>query len=119
MDKDSFNHHTKITAPELATLWSQYMNDSLSHCILRYFVHHVKDEDIKDVLIYALDLSERHLQKVKEFLTEEKYPIPIGFRLSTKSTAVFYHYYPINIWGSILIHTPKYAVKKDKKPLFL
>lgn len=42
MDKDSFNHHTKITAPELATLWSQYMNDSLSRCILRYFVHHVK-----------------------------------------------------------------------------
>ncbi|MCM3392801.1 MULTISPECIES: DUF3231 family protein [Cytobacillus] len=79
MDKDSFNHHTKITAPELATLWSQYMNDSLSRCILRYFVHHVKDENIKDVLIYALDLSERHLQKVKVFLTEEKYPIPIGF----------------------------------------
>lgn len=76
---ESVNHESKITATELAALWSQYMNDSLSRCILRYFIHHVKDEDIGAVLQYALKLSESHLQKVKEFLTNENYPIPIGF----------------------------------------
>ncbi|MCR8848103.1 DUF3231 family protein [Rossellomorea sp. SC111] len=73
------NHHPKISASELANLWTQYVNDSLARCMFRYFLHHVQDTDIIQVLEYAFELTERHLQKVEEFLTIEGYPIPKGF----------------------------------------
>jgi hypothetical protein len=73
------NHKTKISASELANLWTQYVNDSLARCMFRHFLHHVQDTDIIQVLEYALELTERHLQKAEEFLTTEGYPIPKGF----------------------------------------
>lgn len=41
---EQVNHHTKINASENAVIWSQYVNDSLSRCVLRYMLHDVKDE---------------------------------------------------------------------------
>ncbi len=73
------NHQTKISASELANLWTQYMNDSMANCMFRYFLHHVQDMDIKQVLQYAFELTERHLQKGEEFLTTDGYPVPKGF----------------------------------------
>lgn len=76
---ENINHSSRMSSSELASLWSQYMNDSLSRCMLRYFIKTVQDKDISGVLQYALELSESHLQKIKEFLTKENYPIPKGF----------------------------------------
>jgi Protein of unknown function (DUF3231) len=76
---ESINHSTRMSSSELANLWSQYQNDSLSRCILRYFIKTIQDKDISKVLQYALELSESHLEKIKEFLTKENYPIPKGF----------------------------------------
>ncbi|MGG4169298.1 DUF3231 family protein [Rossellomorea vietnamensis] len=73
------NHRPKISASELANLWTQYVNDSLARCMFRHFLHYVQDTDIIQVLEYAFELTERHLQKVEEFLTSEGYPIPKGF----------------------------------------
>jgi hypothetical protein len=75
----SVNSEDKLTAAELATLWSQYINDSLSICVLRYFLSHVKDKEIRKVLEYALNLSESHIKKINGFLSKENHPIPIGF----------------------------------------
>jgi hypothetical protein len=47
--------------------------------MIRYFINTVQDKDICKVLQFALELSESHLQKIKEFLTKESYPIPKGF----------------------------------------
>lgn len=76
---ENINHSSRLSSSELASLWSQYINDSLSRCMLRYFIKTVQDKDISGVLQYALELSESHLQKIKEFLTKENYPIPKGF----------------------------------------
>jgi hypothetical protein len=57
----------------------QYISDSLSKCVLRHFIYHVKDEAIGNVLRYALRLSETHLDKIKEFFSQEGLPIPVGF----------------------------------------
>ncbi|WP_144553237.1 DUF3231 family protein [Bacillus sp. X1(2014)] len=76
---EPINHSSKLSSSELANLWSQYLNDSLSRCMIRYFINTVQDKDISEVLQFALDLSESHLQKIKEFLTKENYPIPKGF----------------------------------------
>ncbi|MBM7691470.1 hypothetical protein JOC77_000875 [Peribacillus deserti] len=76
---DQLNHNTKISAAEHANLWSQYINDSLSRCILRYFVNHARDAAIREVLQYAMELAEKHLEKVSHFLTQENQPMPAGF----------------------------------------
>jgi hypothetical protein len=76
---ETSEHKTKMSASELANLWTQYMNDSLALCLFRYFLNHVQDKDVIQVLQYSLELSERHLQRVQEFLTKDGYPTPKGF----------------------------------------
>jgi len=73
-------HNVKLTAPEVGSLWMQYISDSLSKCVLDHFIYHVKDEAIGKVLRYALNLSENHLEKIKEFFIKEELPIPVGSR---------------------------------------
>lgn len=77
MDKTS--HNPGLTSAEIANLWSQYMNDSLAACMIRYFLEKVEDKDIRSVLEFALELSNTQIEKIKGFLNKEKYPIPIGF----------------------------------------
>ncbi|RSD28655.1 DUF3231 family protein [Mesobacillus subterraneus] len=76
---ESQYHDTKITSSELANLWMQYINDSLARCIFQHFLYHVEDQNIREVLQYALELSESHLGKIEGFLTKEGYPKPMGF----------------------------------------
>jgi hypothetical protein len=40
---------------------------------------HMEDIEIKSVIEHALNLSEQHIQKIKNFLDQEKYPLPTGF----------------------------------------
>ena len=72
-------HQTKMSAAEHAALWSQYINDSLSCCVLRYFLNDTKDEDIKKSIQFALELAESHLVQGRIFLEQDNQPIPIGF----------------------------------------
>jgi hypothetical protein len=72
-------HYIRLTAPELANLWSQYMSDSMAICMNKYFLKVIEDEDIRSIFQYASELAERHIKRIKEFFTKEKYPIPLGF----------------------------------------
>jgi hypothetical protein len=68
-----------LTAPEVSSLWTQYMFDSMSICFIKYALEHLEDEDIIEVYKVSLELSERHVQKVSEFFVGEGIPIPQGF----------------------------------------
>ncbi len=68
-----------MNASEYAVVWSQYMNDSLSRCVLKHFLQDAKDENIREVFAFALKLSERHLEKIKLLLKNENQPVPVGF----------------------------------------
>src|SRR6476646_10124705 len=76
---EQVNYQDKINASEYGIIWSQYLNDSLSRCVLRYLLNDAKDEDTRALLQFALQLSETHIERTKQFLTQENYPIPIGF----------------------------------------
>lgn len=69
----------KLTSTELANLWTQYMNDSMAICVNKYILKNVEDKEIRAVCEYALGISQNHIQKTKEFLNQDKYPIPYGF----------------------------------------
>ncbi|MBD8069358.1 DUF3231 family protein [Bacillus sp. PS06] len=78
---DKMTHHVNLTSAEIANLWTQYINDSLSICVLTHAIEKAKDEDIKAVLEFALSLAKSHIVKITEFFTQEQFPIPKGFSL--------------------------------------
>lgn len=73
------NRNVPLTSTEIANLWSQYVNDSMSICVLTHFVKYCEDQEIKSVLEYALDIAKSHIKSLTKFFKEANYPIPIGF----------------------------------------
>ena len=74
------NHKSvKLTASELSYLWSSYLADSMSICVIRYFLEHVDDENIQKLLEHALDLSQQHTETIRGIFTDEGIQIPQGF----------------------------------------
>ncbi|WP_174734559.1 DUF3231 family protein [Mesobacillus harenae] len=126
---ETSDHKTKISASELANLWTQYINDSLARCMFRYFLNHVQDKDIIQVLQYALELTEIHLQKVEEFLTTEGYPIPKGFTdedVTVEAPPLFTDTYIIVYLHIMAIHgLTRYAgaignvIREDQRKYFI
>lgn len=91
-----------LTAAEVSALWLQYMGDSMAICVFNYFLTIVENKEIKSIIEFALQLSESHIRKVKEFLESENFQIPIGFtendvninapRLFSDQFLLFYSY---------------------------
>jgi len=91
-----------LTAAEVSALWLQYMGDSMAICVFKYFLNIVENKEIKSIFEFALQLSESHIRKVKEFLESANFQIPIGFtendvninapRLFSDQFLLFYSY---------------------------
>lgn len=77
MDKNL--EHIKLTASELSYLWTSYLADSMSVCVLKYFLVHIDDNDIKTLTTCALDLSQKHVEFIRDLFTKEQIQIPQGF----------------------------------------
>jgi hypothetical protein len=69
----------KITSAEMANLWTSYQNDTMAICFIKHCLAHVVDNEVQEVLEYALHLSERHIKTVTSIMTAENFPIPYGF----------------------------------------
>ncbi|MFD2445049.1 DUF3231 family protein [Bacillus sp. CGMCC 1.16607] len=69
----------QLTSAELGKLWATYMGNSMSTCILSYYLQHVEDKDIKILLENALKLSTDFLNTTRGIFQKENFPIPIGF----------------------------------------
>ncbi len=76
---ENVSHSGKLSSSEYANLWSQYISDSISICMHRYFIKIVQDKDIRKVLQFAVKLSEGHLKKIEYYLSKEALPLPKGF----------------------------------------
>jgi len=68
-----------LTSAEMGKLWATYMGNSMAVCVLRYYLRHVEDEDVKNILQRSYDLATRFTQTVKDVLKEEGHPVPFGF----------------------------------------
>lgn len=75
------NKQVRLTSSEITQLWTQYLNDSGSVCMLSYFLEKAEDEKIKETIEFALNLSKLHIEKITSLFTEEKHIIPRGFLL--------------------------------------
>lgn len=73
------SHNIKLTSSEISQLWANYMNDSMSVCVLNYFMERVEDTEIQPVIEYGLQLSQAHLKKLTVIFNQENLPVPVGF----------------------------------------
>ncbi|MBD1383119.1 DUF3231 family protein [Metabacillus arenae] len=69
----------RLTSGEISQLWSQYLNDTASICMLTYFQEKAEDVEIKPIIEHSLQLSKAHIQKITAILNEEKNTVPHGF----------------------------------------
>lgn len=76
---DASNSKEKLTSAEMGKLWATYMGNSMGKCILSYYLQHVEDDDIKNLLENALQLSLKILKTIEEIFIKENFPIPQGF----------------------------------------
>ncbi|CAN7516798.1 DUF3231 family protein [Paenibacillus sp. LjRoot153] len=72
-------HNVRLTSSEMGILWTQYENDTMATCVLKYFTNKCEDKEILTVIDYALSLYLKHVQTITEIFTHEKHPIPVGF----------------------------------------
>ncbi|HZG58892.1 DUF3231 family protein [Paenibacillus sp.] len=72
-------HNIRLTSAEIANLWGAYQGNSMGCCILQYFLRHMEDSQIREVLEYALSLSKKHVATIEDIFRSEAFPIPVGF----------------------------------------
>ncbi|WP_246880090.1 DUF3231 family protein [Bacillus suaedae] len=77
--------HKKISlsTSELASLWTTYINDSMVICMFNQFLQHIEDTEIKEVITFALHLSEGHCNEISTLFKNEKVAVPKGFNVNT------------------------------------
>ena len=69
----------RLTAAEMSTLWSQYLNDSLAICVSSYFLENVEDDETHPILEFVLQTAKKNVSTLKEIFTKDEFPIPDGF----------------------------------------
>lgn len=117
---------TRLTSAEISVVWSSYINNSFSICVMKYFLENVKDPDAKSVLQFALKLAEKSMKTSYQFLKEDNQPIPVGFTEDDVSPTAprlfsdsFYLYYlknmakvGLSVYGVALATAAKKDVRK-------
>ena len=71
--------NSRLTSSEISVIWSSCQNNSLSICVLQYFLANVDDDDVKYVLEFALDISQNNLNISKSILEKDHRQIPVAF----------------------------------------
>jgi hypothetical protein len=105
------DNNIKLTSAEISQLWSAYMSDSLSICVLKYFFETAEDPEIRPVVDYALKLAQAHIEKLTIIFNGEKFPIPYGFNeedVDITAPRLFsdtYFLYYLQQWSSIGVNT--------------
>lgn len=69
----------RLTAAEVSSLWSQYINDTVSICVLSYFMSNIDDKKVKEIVEFAIGASQKNISLLKEIFDREDFPCPIGF----------------------------------------
>jgi hypothetical protein len=69
----------RLTAAEISSLWSQYINDTVSECVLNYFLNNTDDSSVKEIIVFGLNASKKNLTMLKEIFDRENFPYPVGF----------------------------------------
>lgn len=73
------NRNVPLNSAEMGKLWAIYTGNTMAVCVLRYFLKHTEDRDIKKIVENALKLSNKIVRNIKEIFIQENFPIPAGY----------------------------------------
>jgi hypothetical protein len=74
------NHdHILLTSAEISYMWTGYLTDSMAMCFFKHYLQHIEDKEIKELVTFAMKLSEEHIHFISEIFSKEKIQIPHGF----------------------------------------
>lgn len=68
-----------LTSSEIAAIWTSYMNNSMSGCILSYMAKHVEDKEIYPFIEKALTISREKVKELAKIFSKEGFAMPQGF----------------------------------------
>lgn len=57
----------RLTAAEIAMLWTQYINDTVSLCVNSHFLAKVEDEEVRPVIEFAFNGSKQNISFLNDF----------------------------------------------------
>ncbi|NRD77312.1 DUF3231 family protein [Bacillus sp. BRMEA1] len=69
----------RLTSSEIGTLWGEYVNGTMTDVVNRYMVSIIEDASIKAIFEDALKTFEKQKQQITTFMSNEGFPVPIGF----------------------------------------
>ncbi|HZH63216.1 MAG TPA: DUF3231 family protein [Metabacillus sp.] len=69
----------RLTAAEMSVLWTQFINDSASVCVVSHFINKAEDEEVRLILEFAINGSLKNLEFLRNLFQKEHFPIPVGF----------------------------------------
>lgn len=69
----------RLSSAEIGGLWGTFIQESMTICLLKYFLYHNQDEEIKPLLEKALEISESHFQQISDIFQSEGIPLPDVF----------------------------------------
>lgn len=72
-------HNAQLTSSEIGNLWRTYVNYTMLAVIIKFFLQHTRDVDIRGVLEDALTIAEDRVRISADFLSRDGQPIPVGF----------------------------------------
>ena len=67
------------TSGEIGNLWNIYMANSMAVCMFKHFLLNIEDEEIKDCVITADDLSKKIISDLEKKFNNEEIAVPQGF----------------------------------------
>lgn len=71
-----------LTSSELASLWTSYMQNTMSIQLMNYLLKTVEDSEVRSIIEKGHELAEEVITKISKVFHEEKIPIPNGFSAS-------------------------------------
>lgn len=82
MVKDDFimtHNKDRLTSSEISNLWTHYIRETLQVCVIKYKLLTIKDPEVHKIFLIALELSEKHIEIMRNIFSEANFPTPIGF----------------------------------------
>ncbi|WP_051681501.1 DUF3231 family protein [Virgibacillus alimentarius] len=69
----------RLTSGEIASLWTAYMNNSMSKYILKFMLKYIEDQDIKPIIQKTYNNASKSMEDLASIFENEQYAIPNGF----------------------------------------
>jgi len=66
------------TASEMGALWNTYMIESLVHHVFSYYLNHVEDQDVKNMLVTLVNETGDSVELLESVFKQENLPVPRG-----------------------------------------